>query len=142
MCSHRNFRSAHIVAISMIGSKNHSVIILVAERNDVSDDAIQFFYRFDDGIHLSGMTYHIAVSEIYDDEIEVFGVRDELFVDLLCGHLRIQIIRRHFMRRNENIFFAIKHYLSVAVEEFRDVSEFLGLCEMQLTKLMLGNDFS
>ncbi len=89
MCGDRFFRCANIIAIAMISGDDKLVIIFVAERNNISYDTIKLFDGFDDCVHLAGVTYHISVSEINDDEVEIFGFRDELVVDLLCGHLRI-----------------------------------------------------
>jgi hypothetical protein len=97
MCGNRYFRCSHLIAITMIGSDDKFVIIFVAERNDISYDAIKFFDGGNHLIHLSRMPHHISVCKIGYDEIEVFGLHDELVADLLCGHLRIQIIGRHFV---------------------------------------------
>jgi hypothetical protein len=134
--SDRFFWSAYIVAIAVIGSNDKFVIIFAAESNYFSDNFIELFNCFDDSIHFSGMTYHISVGEIYYDEVEVFGFMDELIVNLLCRHLRIKIISRYFMRRNENIFLTIKYYLFVAIKEFGDVSKFFRFREVKLTKLL------
>jgi len=66
----------------MICRNEEVEIVFFAEGDDIVYCFIKCRDCFDGCIYFSGMPYHIAVGEIYEDEIKIFGIGDECTINL------------------------------------------------------------
>ena len=90
------------------------------------------------------MTYHVAVGEVYDDEIVfVFVDGGNQFVfHFIRAHLGFEVVGGYFGRSDQYAFFTFVRGFTTAVEEECDMCVFLGFGNMQLCFLVVGKIFA
>ena len=80
------------------------------------------------------MAHHVRVREVHDDGVEIafFDGVDHRVRHARGGHFRLQIVRWHFRRGDEDTLFAGKRFFDAAIEEIGDVRVFFGFRDAQI----------
>ena len=118
----------------MVGDDDCFIPSLVRRGDDVFHTSVHGLDGFLDGTVHSRVAHHVSVGKVhYDKVVFVLLYRShELVFDAISAHLRLQIVGRHFGRRDENAVLTLIGSLTATVEEECHVSVFLRLGSMQL----------
>ena len=134
----------HQLDIAVIGGDQQDTAGFFHRLPQPAEAGVDGFHRSDGGRHDPGMTDHIGIGVIDDDEV-VF-VRSDGFDqpvgDFGRRHFGLQIIGGDFRARHQDAVFAGKLRLASAVHEKRHMSVFLGLGETQLFQAVFGENLA
>ena len=129
----------------MVSSDEDLVAHLLRCLADFTDTLVDRLNGFDRCLHDAGMTNHVAVGEIADDDVVFAGTHlfAEGIADLFGAHLRHQVIGRELpRRRDQHAVLAGILLFHTAVEEERDMRVLLSLGDAQLLEPRVRDDLA
>src|SRR6266496_3623684 len=116
----------------MIGGDKGFAVNLEKFGNNSCGTFIHSLYSFDSSLDDTGVTDHVGIGEIQDDEI-VIGHSCQHFVgDLKRAHFRFQIVGSNFWRGNQFAVFTRKRFLNSSIKKVSYMRVFLRLGDAQL----------
>ena len=134
----------HLIDVAVVGSDQALAAHLEDGINDLAYAVIGSLNRLYSSLEYAGVTYHIAVCEVEDNNVVLAG-QDALYALLGNGrlaHLRLEIIGCNLRGRNEGAILAWILLLNAAVEEERNVCVLLGLGNAELGHTQIGDIFA
>ena len=146
MCGERSntIGIEHLIDVAVVGSDQALAAHLEDGINDLAYAVIGGLDSLDCSLEYAGVTYHIAVCEVEDNNVVLAG-QDALYALLGNGrlaHLRLEIIGCNLRGRNEGAILARVLLLNAAVEEERNVCVLLGLGNAELGHTQIGDIFT
>ena len=103
---------------------------------------INRLHRLDTGRNHSGVSNHIGIGEIEDNQIVVGHARQHLLCEEPRTHLRLKIVGRHFRGRNDFTILVLERLFDSAVKEICDVRIFFRLGDTELRLPGRAHDLS
>ena len=96
------------------------------------------------GVIDTGVTHHVTIGEIHNDEIVLLGIdgTNELVLHFISRHLRLQVVSCHLWRGNQDTVFPIERLFTTPIKEECNVSIFLRLCSVKLLFTQLRKIFA
>ena len=134
----------HLIDVAVVGSDQALTAHLEDGVNDLAYAVIGSLDRLDCSLEYAGVTYHIAVCEVEDNNVVLAG-QDALYALLGNGrlaHLRLEIIGCNLRGRDQSTILARVLLLNAAVEEERNVCVLLGLGNAELGHTQIGDIFA
>ena len=128
----------------MVGGDHGDAAHLERRVHDLADALIHGLDGLDGGVVVAGVTDHVAVGKVEDDDVIRAGLNalDALFRDLVGAHLGLEVVGRDLGRGNEHTVLAGVGRFNAAVEEERDMGVLLGLRDAQLRQAELAEVFA
>ncbi len=130
----------HLLGVTVVGSDQALATHFGQGVGHATDAVVNGFTRFDGGIEHTGVTNHVAIRVVTDDDVVLAALdgRNQLVSQLFGAHFRLQVIGRHFRAGHDLAIFAGEAGLFATVEEEGDVSILLGFGDAQLGLALLG----
>ena len=90
------------------------------------------------------MTYHITISVIHNNEIELLGLDSfyQFILHFISTHLRLQVVSSYFRRWNQDTLFGIIRSFTTTIEEESYVSILFCFCDVQLSLTVSSQVFT
>ena len=90
------------------------------------------------------MSYHITVSVVHNNEIELLSVDSfhQFILYFVSTHLRFQVVSSYFRRRNQDALFSVIRSFTTTVEEESYVSILFRFSNVQLSLALSRQIFS
>ena len=133
----------HHVGIAVVGGdQQHVVRVLLNFRDDAAHAGVHGLDRLDSRVHDTGVTDHVAVGKVADDQGVLVGGDGlhHLVADLLGAHLGHQVIGGELLRGGDQAaVLALGLLFHAAVEEEGHMGVLLGLSHAELLEA-LGAD--
>ncbi len=129
-------------SVAVVGGDEQAAATLADGLVDAAELSVDGLDGADGGLHLAGVTDHVGVGEVDDDDVEG-GVADGLddgVGDAGGGHLGGEVVGGDLLRGDEGAVLAGKGLLDAAVEEVGDVGVLLGLGDAEVAKVGLGHE--
>ena len=133
---------SHQLTVAVVRSDQAFSIELKQARDNPGDAGINRLNRFDSSFNYTGMTNHVRVSEIQNDQIIICHSRANFVRNRQRAHFRLQIVSRDLGRRYNLTVFAWKRALDSAVKEIGDVRIFFRFGDAQLRLAGGTGDFA
>ena len=134
----------HLIDVAVVGGDQALAAHLEDGVNDLAYAVIGSLDSLDCSLEYAGVTYHIAVCEVEDNNVVLAG-QDALYALLGNGrlaHLRLEIIGCNLRGRDQSAILARILLLNAAVEEERNVCVLLGLGNAELGHTQIGDIFA
>ena len=124
-----------VVSVAVVGDDDNLVVVSLSCLYYVLNAVVDSVNCLCDSVVDTGVANHVAVSEVYNDEVVLLSVdsTNQLILHLVCAHLRLQVVCSNLRRRNKDAVLALVRSLAATVEEECYVSVLLSLSSMQLT---------
>ena len=132
------------LCISVVSTNKHLSIHIQNGIHCFANTFINYLNCFYRCFHDTGMTYHIRICEVYDNDI-VF-IRTNRFYQIVANfigtHLRLHIKRSYFWRVYKNTVFSFKLLLFAAIKEKCNMCILLCLSQTKLFFTMFCQIFT
>ena len=130
------------LGVAVVGGDEEGAAALTDGRVDAAELGVYGFDRANRGLHPAGMTDHVGVGEVDDDDVEggVVDGPDDGVGDAGGGHLGGEIVGGDLLRGDEGAVFAGEGLLDAAVEEVGDVGVLLGLGDAEVAEVRLRHE--
>ena len=108
-----------IVGIAVVGDDNHFVVGCFSGFDSVFYAVVDGFYCFFDSFVDAGVTYHVAICVVNDDEIVFFALDglNEFVFYFICTHFGLEVVGGYFGGSNKDAFFTLVGSFATAIEE-------------------------
>lgn len=130
----------HLLGVTVIGSDEKDVVVLDAGLVDGSNGSIGSLDTLDSSLVDSSVSDHVGRGEVAHDEGVLAGL--DLLSNLVTNrgsrHLRLQVVGGDFGRGDQITVLTLELGLGTSVEEEGDVGVLLGLSNVALGDLLLG----
>ena len=117
--------------------------MLIIVHHIMHADVKRLYGLLDCGIYTC-MAHHIAIGEVYYDEVILLGVDSghKFLSHLGSRHLRLEVVSSHFWRSHEYSVLTLEWLLASAIEEERHMGILLRLSYMKLLLTLFGKVLS
>src|SRR5690606_20105160 len=134
----------HLFDVAMVSGDQRFAADLVQRGLDAADALVQAFHGLDRGLEHPGVTHHVAVGVVDDDDVVTLLLDglDNAVGDLGGAHFGLQVIGGHAGRGNQDALFAFEGLFPTTGEEEGDVGILLGLGDAQLGLALFGQVFA
>ena len=87
-------RIAHQLAVAMVGGDQSFAAQRKHFWNNPAAAGVDRFYGFDPGLDHAGVTYHVGIREVENDQVVVSHPGEDRFSDFERAHFRLEIVGR------------------------------------------------
>ena len=126
----------------MVGGDNAFAVELEQFRNNSTATFINRFDRFDSGCHNTGVTNHVGVGKVQNDQVKFAKAGEELVRHLKRTHFGLQIVGRDFWRWDQLPLFARKRLFHPAIKEISHMRVFFRFGDAQLRLARHAHQFA
>ena len=109
-----------LLGISVIGTDEHNAVSFFDSFHCTTDTLVNRLHRLDRCLFHAGMTYHVRIRKVDDDNIILIGFDTihQSVTDFVSTHLRFQIISRHILGRiYQDSLFSLVRFFHTAIKE-------------------------
>ena len=130
------------LGVAVIGGDEEVASALLDGLIDAVELGVDGLNGLDGGLELAGVTDHVGVGEVDDDDIEggVVDGLDDGVGDAGRGHLGREVVGSDLLGRNEDAVFAGERLFDASVEEVGNVRVLLGLGDAEVAQTSVGHD--
>ena len=133
-----------LLCVAVVCSDEHLSANLKERVNDSSDTVVYCFDRLDGCLFHSGMSDHVGICEVGDDNVILAGL-DRLYetvADFRSAHLRLKVVGGNLRALDKDAVLARIRLFNAAVEEEGDMRILLGLGNTCLSHVVLCEEFA
>ena len=95
-CVRRSVRVAHLFAVAVVRGDQRFAVKLEKFCDNSGTTSIHCLHRFDAGLDHTGVTHHVGICQIQNDQVVVSHAGEHFIADFKRAHLGFQIVRRNF----------------------------------------------
>ena len=123
-----------VVCITVVSDDDSLIIVSLGSLDNVLYTVVNSVNSLSDSVVDTCVTYHITISEVYNDEVVLLSVdsTNQLILYLVSAHLWLQVVCSYLWRRNQDTVLALVWSLTTTIEEECYVSILLCLCSVEL----------
>ncbi len=133
-----------VIGITVIGDDDHFITVGFSSFDSVFHTVVDSSYRLLDSAVDTGMAYHVAVSIIYDDKVELLCMDSfhQFVFYFVSAHFRLQVVSGNLRTRNQDALFSLVRSFAATVEEESHVSILFRFSDMKLGFPVFSQVFS
>ena len=130
------------LGVAVVGGDEPVGAALLDGLVDASELGVYGFDGTDGGFEFAGVSDHVGVGKVDDDDVEggVVDGLDDGVGDAGSGHLGGEVVGGDLLRSDEDAVFSGEGFFDAAVEEVGDVGVFFGLGDAEVAEIGVGHD--
>ena len=134
----------HLVCVAVVGGQQNGAMHRENLLDDLAGTGVDCFHCFDSGIEYTGVSNHVAVCVVEDDNVVFAAVQTgkQLIGDFVCAHLRLQVVGCNLWRVDQCAVLAFRDGFHAAVKEEGNMCVLFGFCDAQLGQSFFGDIFA